>query len=333
MAGSPMDRIEVSGVEVAQRAQQIAKQKGISFGEALFQARREIMFDDVQVQRNTGSPLRDQTTSSTPSAPQVRQAVVAGLNNCKNYLSQAGVLGMFAVNYSADMVQVEFEKLGLGPQVVSALKAELTRYLSSRLNASLSGTVLDSTQVNAAISDVGDHMQQVYTAALANKVDTQVWSEQQFSEAQNLSDGGHCAVSMDSMLLRDAAVKIQKQRGISFGEALTLARRGVTFADDVVDPQALKDQLSAFLQSSFGSLFQGAQQKIIQSTDVLQIADEARDALRPLNLGAAGQAVIKAIGDTLNSCTGKMSLSDVGSVIGKVVAAAQKAYSNAVSQS
>src|SRR6185437_7961635 len=135
--GRPYDQIQVTGIELAQRAQQIAKQKAISFGDALYEARREMEFADT-VQRNTGSPLRDQAASTTPQPSAVREAVNAGLMAVAPAWKPGGDIGAWlATSAQRDIqaggrsVAARLQGLGLGPQITASLVAELEKFLNN----------------------------------------------------------------------------------------------------------------------------------------------------------------------------------------------------------
>jgi len=340
--GRPYDQIQVTGIELAQRAQQIAKQKAISFGDALYEARREMEFADT-VQRNTGSPLRDQAASTTPQPSAVREAVNAGLMAVAPAWKPGGDIGAWlATSAQRDIqaggrsVAARLQGLGLGPQITASLVAELEKFLNNLAAGEVSAA--NPLRLSDMIAGAALHIQQVYADALANKTDTQVWSERgftevQFTEAQYLSDSGYTAVDMNSIKLRDAAMQISRKRGISFGEALTMARHQVEFADDVIDPEKLSSAITSTLNEFFGALFGGTQEKIISSSDLLQAKERIEKEIRALNVGAATNAVTNAVQTALQDVTGRMALSDVDGLISKAVSAGQKAYSQAISNS
>jgi hypothetical protein len=317
MYRNPNVQKQVAGSELSELAHKIAQRDCISFGDALFKARREIEFADT-VQQNTGSPLRDQTQSTTPNPSAVREAVVAGLSAAPIW--NQGNLNLNGIVRATGEASTRLAALGLGPQIISSLTAELSAWLNNNnVNGSFPSDV---------ISKAGDHMQQIYADALANKTATQVWSEQGTIQTLN---GGYVPVDMESANLAERATQIAQRRGISFGEALRMARRDdVEFADDVIDSQKLTDALAQSLKSAFGTIFSGAQQKIIGASDALNIAEQADKALRALGMGGATSAVTKAVEAALNGIRGVTQVGAVDGIIEKVTAAAQKAYAQAI---
>jgi hypothetical protein len=113
--------------ELADRAMQIARAQRIDFGEALSQARREMA--DI-VQQNTGSPLRDQKQSTTPDPAKVREAVDGGLRAVGWKKTTEGNVDAYSIFLGVFEVGSRLSELGLGPNIVSSLKMELSNFLN-----------------------------------------------------------------------------------------------------------------------------------------------------------------------------------------------------------
>jgi hypothetical protein len=325
-----MSYVDKGSIALADRAEQIAKEKRISFCDALPMARREF----ATVEQNTGSPLRDQQQSSFPDAAKVRAAVVQGLMDVPIWSNKnGGGLNLYSIAQATDAAGKHLAALGLGPQIISTLNMELTDWLNNNGNDGLPSSV---------ISKAGDHMQQVYADALKNKIATQAWSEKkglvmvQSGVQVNLCDGlsvngGNAVFDLESAHLAERATEISKQLHISFGEALTMARHG--FADDVIDAADMAQKLTGTLKNVFNTIFGGKPQKVVGEIDLLKVKEEVSKTLRGLNIGGPLGKVTEAITTSLNSATGVMSSGDVDSVVAKAVSAAQKAYAQALSQS
>lgn len=289
---------EVAGVELADRARQIAAQKRVSFGDALFQARRELA-DTVQVRQNVGSPLRDQKQSTTPSPADVRAATVEGVKAVGSLWNPGANPGIWLATSGAQVlksamaaVSVNLRALGMGPQITETLTTDLLAFL----NNLITGGVLSFPNI---VANAGDRIQQAYEDALKNRVDTQVWSEfseEQFSEAVRLSDSGHTAVDVTSILLRDKALLISKQRGVSFGEALQIARRSL--AEDVVQPDVMKQTVHTALRDKLSGMLQG-KKKVVSRFDLKQAQEAAMGAVKKLNTSGYGE-ISDAVEGSLN---------------------------------
>lgn len=326
-------QIEVGGVELAERAQQIAKQKDISFGEALFQARREFL-SDVQVQQNTGSPLRDQQQSTTPPSSDIRNATIEGLKTVGSQWDPArggswiATTGSQVLKDGINEVCVRLRALGMGPQIVDGLTSDLFTFLNNLVTSG----VLSFPSI---ISQAGDHIQQRYEEALKNKVASQVWSEEQFAEAARI--GGYSYIDMDSMRLRDSALQIAKRKNISFGEALTLARSGAAFADDVVEPSVIKDTVHTAVRDHLGTALQG-KKKVVRGFDLKQTHEKVMSAVKKLNISGSQE-----IGDAVQASFNKLVPADgegiidpadldaISSAAGESAAAAYQRHLKAVS--
>jgi hypothetical protein len=294
--------------ELADRAAQIARAQRIDFGEALSQARREMA--DI-VQHNTGSPLRDQNQSTTPDPAKIRDAVDGGLRAVGWKTSSTGGVDAYSIFLGVFEVGFRLSELGLGPNIVSSLKMELSNFLNY---------AFQNGKPSDVIPQASDHMTAIYKQALANKVETQVWSDGIVRPVQGVA-------------LAERAEKLSRQRNISFGEALNLARSGVELADDVIDPQKLDDALTPLLKSVFMTIFGGAQQKIIDAMDVLKFQEQVQKVVSDLGVGAAASAVTKAVENSLDAVRGVVQLSAIDGIIGKAIAAAQRAYKQAISNS
>jgi hypothetical protein len=294
--------------ELADRATQIARAQKIDFGEALSQARREMA--DI-VQHNTGSPLRDQNQSTTPDPAKIRDAVDGGLRAVGWKTSSTGGVDAYSIFLGVFEVGFRLSELGLGPNIVSSLKMELSNFLNY---------AFQNGKPSDVIPQASDHMTAIYKQALANKVETQVWSDGIVRPVQGVA-------------LAERAEKLSRQRNISFGEALNLARSGVELADDVIDPQKLDDALTPLLKSVFMTIFGGAQQKIIDAMDVLKFQEQVQKVVSDLGVGAAASAVTKAVENSLDAVRGVVQLSAIDGIIGKAIAAAQRAYKQAISNS
>lgn len=315
---------EVCGVELAEAAGKIAKQRNISFGEALFIAREQMA--DI-VTKSPSSPLRDEEAAVILTPSQVREAVVAGLQSVAPLwrpTSDAWIAtaGASAIKDAASAVAAKLDAMGLGDQAISALTAELSTFLT--------GLVLKqptSAKLSDLISQAADHAQQVYTQALANKLPTQVWTE-----AVRMSDESRMAVDVSSIVLRDNALRISKQRGISFGDALRIARtRTVTLADDVADASAIRQAVEGAMRGVLNKALSGKQQKVIGSEEVFQAGNAISDALKQLNIGN-----VKDVTDAATSCLsdvlsdngdGMMSAANMDSLVSQAGDRATAAYS------
>jgi hypothetical protein len=312
--------------DIAERAQEIARANSISFGEALYQARREMA--DI-VRTSNGSPLRDQESSATPPSSEVRTAVMAGLMAVAPTWKKNGewiaTSGAQALHQACASVSDKLDALGIGDQLVSGMCSDLFTYLQNAVGRA--GTLSD------LVTQAADHVASAYEQALINKVPAQSLSERQMTVARQVAQGTGSYVSLDSVDFRDRAMAISRSRGVSFGEALSLARHGVEFADDVIEPQKLDNALTPSLKSSFVTIFGGAQQKIIGAMDVLKIKEQIQKTLSDLGMGSATSAVTKAVESTLNAVSGVVQLSAVDGIIRKVVSAAQQAYKQAISNS
>ncbi|MFL6313890.1 MAG: hypothetical protein ACJ71W_17470 [Terriglobales bacterium] len=287
--------------ELADRAMQIARAQRIDFGEALCQARRE-MADIAEI-------VQQKQKSTTPDPSKVREAVDGGLRAVGWKTGSTGGMDAYSIFLGVFEVGFRLSELGLGPNIVSSLKMELSNFLNY---------AFQNGRPSDVIPQASDHMTAIYKQALANKIETQVWSDGIVRPVQGVA-------------LAERAEKLSRQRNISFGEALNLARSGVELADDVIDPQRLDDALRPLLKSIFMTIFGGAQQKIIDAMDVLKFQEQVKKALSDLGVGAAASTVTKAVENSLDAVSGVVQLNAIDGIIGKAVAAAQQAYKQALS--
>ncbi len=320
----------VSNIGLRDFAEQIAKERNISYGEALFIARRHMAAEEVPstVTRNSGSPLRDQQQSTTPQPSAVRQAVISGLQAVQWNPPDVAIMewvatgGAQAINQSVREVSSRLSALGMGPQIIAALTAEMKNYLTRTLVPD--GTTLLLSNV---IAQTGDHVQQTYAAALANKTDTQVWNEgERFDEHGRVLviKGGNIPIRRGSVELSERASQIARTRGVNFGEALRLARREM--ASDVVDSQQLGQAVITALKTALAAIFEGKQQKVMNSMDVLKAVEAVSKSLVSMNIGDLRQ-INDALRSSLDeSIDGVISAGQVDSIISKAAAAVQKAY-------
>jgi hypothetical protein len=292
--------------ELADRAMQIARAQRIDFGEALSQARREMA--DI-VQQNTGSPLRDQKQSTTPDPAKVREAVDGGLRAVGWKKTTEGNVDAYSIFLGVFEVGSRLSELGLGPNIVSSLKMELSNFLNYAFQ---NGTP------SSVIPQAADHMAAVYTQALANKVDTQVWS-----------DG--IARPVQGAALAELADKLASQRNISFGEALSIARREITMgADASLTSDQIEQAIAGDVKNAVTSLFNGKPKIIFESGDELKVMEAVKAAITRLDIGSLGIGAIKAAEATLQAFIGA-SINAPDQIAAKIVAAIQKAYAAAAS--
>jgi hypothetical protein len=285
--------------DLADRAMQIAKAQRIDFGEALYQARREMA--DI-VQQNTGSPLRDQQDSSAPDPAKIKEAVMAGLTAVPIW--NLGKLTTYAISQGCEEVGNHLAALGLGPQIISALKTELSNWLNYNGNNSTPSAVTWAA---------GDHVQKVYTDALANKVATQVWADGIVRPVQGVA-------------LAERAEKLSRQRNISFGEALNIARREITMgADASLTSDQIEHAIAGDVTNAVNSAFNGKPKIIFESMDALKIIEAVKAAITRLDIGSLGVGPIKAAEATVNTFIGA-SVNAPDKIAAKVIAAIQKAY-------
>jgi predicted transcriptional regulator len=318
MYRSPNEEKQVCGVELSELAHKIARQRKISFGEALFAARREIAMGNGidTVQQDTGSPLRTQPTSTTPDVAKVRSAVYSGLNETPWKVSEASDrVDAGSVFLGVLEVGSRLSGLGLGPQIISSLKAELSTFLNNAFNQSTAYKPSD------VIPQAADHMAAIYKQALANKLDTQVWAE----------DG--VARPVAGMALRDRAEELSRRRNISFGEALKLARNEINFSSNAsMTSVQVGDAVRADVENAISSAFDGNEAIIFESQDALNVMEAVKAAIARLDIGSLGSEAVKAAETTLNAYVGgKLVYGQPGSIAGKVIAAMQKAYDAALS--
>lgn len=309
-------KIEVSGVELAQRAGEIARTKRISFGDALFEARREVRFADT-VRQDTGSPLRQQQQSTTPDPAKVREAVDGGLRATPWKANAAGVIDTYSISLGVLEVGSRLAALGLGPQIVSSLKLELSNFLNYTFNPgnSIPGKPSD------VIPQATDHMFTIYKQALANKVETQAWSE----------DGITRPVT--GVELRNRADQLSRQRNISFGDALRIARQEITMAADAsLTSDQIEQAIAADVKNTLNGVLGDKSQIIFESMDGLKVMEAVKAAIKRLDIGSLGSDALKAAETTVNALyNAKLTPGMVDNFAGKIIAAIQKAYDSAVS--
>jgi hypothetical protein len=323
---------EVAGVELAERAKQIASQKRITFGEALFQARRE-MADTVTVpstvRPTTASPLRQEEPAKTPAASEVRTAVISGLNTVaptwrKGDATWIATSGAYAIRQGCAAVAENLDALGIGDQLISGISSDLQAFLNNAvLQQGYNGLLSD------LVTQAGDHVAAVYQQALANKVATQGLSESQIAYAVRMSDESHSAVSLDSVVLRDEALAVSKSRGVSFGEALRIVRR--SFASEVVEPDAVKQAVHQALRGKLDGMLQG-KKTVVNRFDVKQAHAAAMAAVQKLNTSGYGEVSDAVEGSLNNLFSGDqqeaaIDPADLESIAAKAGSSAAAAYS------
>lgn len=323
-------RVDMQSVNLAERAMVIFREQKIPYGQALTAARREMA--DI-VGSNNGSPLRDQGTASTPPSSEVRTAVVAGLNavasTWKNGDSEwIATSGATALYNACASVGDKLHELGIGYQLISGMKEDLFAYLNRQVLGLIYGGTL-----SGLISQTADHVASTYEQALANKVATQQYSEGQIELARQVVQGTGSYVSMDDVALRDNAMAVCKDRGVSFGEALRIVRH--SFASDVVKPEELSSVISAALREKFGSMLQG-KEKVLSSSDCEQALKAAMDAVKKLNISGWNQvwdAVKKSLSTLVQGSAEQAAVKpgDVEAIAAKASTSAALAYSKHLS--
>jgi hypothetical protein len=171
---------------------------------------------------------------------------------------------------------------------------------------------------SSVIPQAADHMAAVYTQALANKVDTQVWS-----------DG--IARPVQGAALAELADKLASQRNISFGEALSIARREITMgADASLTSDQIEQAIAGDVKNAVTSLFNGKPKIIFESGDELKVMEAVKAAITRLDISSLGIGAIKAAEATLQAFIGA-SINAPDQIAAKIVAAIQKAYAAAAS--
>lgn len=328
-------RMQVVNVDLCERAKKIASENRISFGEALSQARSEARGEMADiVTKENGSPLRDEGSSSTPPSSEVRIAVTAGLNKVAPLWKKDGdwiaTSGSQMLRQACAVVAVELGALGIGDELISAMMADLFVYLSYRCGGSSPiGTLSD------LVAQAADHAASAYEQSIANRVETQSLAESQIEFAHQVARGARSYVSVDSVVMRDKAMEVSRDRGVSFGEALRIVRH--SFASDVVEPDVLKASVLAAMRDKFGSILQG-KQKVVTSFDLEQIKKAATDAVAKLNISGASQ-VHDAVQQSLSAIGSKsgqyeqaaINPADVESIVAKAATSAAAAYSKHLS--
>lgn len=296
--------------ELADRAMQIARAQRIDFGEALCQARREMA--DI-VQQNTGSPLRDKKQSTTPDPAKVREAVDGGLRATPWNANSDGMIDAYSIFGGVFEVGSRLADLGLGQQIISSLKTELTNFLNYAFHPGAT-----PGKPSDVIPQAVDHMTAIYKQALANKVETQVWS-----------DG--MVRPVHGVMLRDRAETLARQRNISFGEALKVARREISMAADAsLNSDQIKQAVEGDIVNAVTSVFNGKPKIIFESMDALKIMEAVKAAIARLDIGSLGIDTLKAAEATVNTFIGA-SVNAPDAIAAKIVAAIQKAYDAASS--
>lgn len=300
--------------ELADRAERISRTQRINFGEALCQARREMADAVATVQQNVGSPLRDQQQSTSPAPVKVREAVDGGLRVLDWKRNSVGNIDAYAITLGAFEVGSRLSDLGLGPQIVSSLKGELINFLNYAFNpATGPGKPSD------VIPQAADHIAAVYKQALANKVQTQVWSDGIPRYVQGVD-------------LAHRAEKLAKQRNISFGEALSIARQEIAMASDAsLTSDEIEHAISGDVQNAVNSAFNGKPKIIFESTDALKVMEAVKAAITRLDIGSLGTEPLKAAEATVNTLVGATMNAPGDVIAAKIIAAIQNAYGAAVS--
>jgi hypothetical protein len=287
--------------ELADRATQIARTQRIDFGEALTQARRE-MADAVQP--SIGSPLRDQKQSTTPDPAKIRDAVDGGLRAVGWKTSSTGGVDAYSIFLGVFEVGFRLSELGLGPNIVSSLKMELSNFLNY---------AFQNGKPSDVIPQAADHMVVVYKQALANKVETQVWSDGLVRPVQGVA-------------LAERANKLTRQRNISFGEALRIARLETTMAADAsLTSDQIEQAIKGDVTNVLTSLFNGKPKIIFESGDALKVMEAVKAAITRMDIGSLGIDPLKAAETTVNTLIGA-SVNAPGAIAAKIIAAIQKAY-------
>jgi hypothetical protein len=300
--------------KLADRATQIARAQRIDFGEALRQARCE-MADIVQHEMTLDRSkkdalLSDQQKSTTPDPSKVREAVDGGLRAVGWKTSSTGGVDAYSVFLGVFEVGFRLSELGLGPNIVSSLKMELSNFLNYAFQTGTPSSV---------IPQAADHTAAVYTHALANKIGTQTWS-----------DG--IARPVQGVALAERAEKLTKQRNISFGEALNIARREITMAADAsLTSDQIEQAIAGDVKNAVISVFNGKPKIIFESGDALKIMEAVKAAITRLDIGSLGIDPIKAAEITVNTFIGASVTNTPDAISAKIVAAIQKAYNTAAS--
>jgi hypothetical protein len=322
--------VDMQSVNLAERAKFISLQQNIPYGKALTIARHEMT--DI-VGSNNGSPLRDQRTAATPPSSEVRTAVIAGMQAVaptwkKGDSEWIATSGATALYNACASVGDKLHELGIGDQLISGMKEDLFAYLNRQvLGLIYSGTLSD------LISQTADHVASTYEQALANKVATQQYSEGQIEFARQVVQGTGSYVSLDDVALRDKAVAVSRDRGVSFGEALTIVRH--SFASDVVEPDVLKSDVIAALREKFNSMLQG-KTKVLSSFDVEQILKAATDAVTKLKISGykeVSDAMKKSLDALMQGDAQQTAINpaDIEAIAAKAATSAALAYSKHLS--
>ncbi|MBZ5531818.1 MAG: hypothetical protein LAO20_10330 [Acidobacteriia bacterium] len=314
-------RYPVINEGLAATATRIAREKRISFGEALTLARREPV-----------SNMSDAT-----NAESIRQPCTDAMLRWIPILTAPGgprQINTF-INEAVAQVESALEKLGLGRQLVDGIEAVLSVFLNKSLMGNTAGEGLSPADARSVVANAADACVQAYADGLRNKIATQDWNRVNPADTLKLSDDRRSYVDITSITLRDTAMAISKQRGFSFGEALTLARHGeICMATDVLEADHIKQIVESELRGFFAKVFAGKQEMILDAGEVFQAGEAVSSAMAKLNLGATMAGTLKAkLTDFLNNILDRgkdhrvsVSASDVASMATKAADLLAKAY-------
>jgi hypothetical protein len=300
-----MSIVDQSSVQLANAAHKIAKERDVSFSEALHIARCECVY-------------------SMDDSSAVRQACVAGLQNYFDRIfagRQEASISASDLFMAANAAGMEIGKLNPGQDLVNGLTACITFLLNSRF-AGIGQTAISVASVKDAIKAISDRAAQLYTDALSNKVPQQLGDERRFNEALQLSEG-RVLVSTQSVALRDVAEGIAKARNISFCEALPIARRQINMASEVLESAQIKQTVESSLRGYFAKIVTGAQEKVISEMEVFGATEAVAEALSKLKLTSSVTDALKGeVRTVLESYLKKdgegiVTSSDIESIVAK----------------
>jgi len=234
--------------------------------------------------------------------------------------------GAQALHQACAAVAAKLDDLGIGDQLVSGMCSDLFTYLQNAMQQQ------STSQVSELVVQAADHAASAYEQALANKVATQSLSESQVRFAHQVAQGAGTYVSLDSVVLRDKAMAVSRDRGVSFGEALRIVRH--SFASDVVEPDVLKSAVVSAIHEKLSSMLQG-KKKVINPFDVEQLAKAATDAVQKLNVSGHSEVSDAIVGSLKFLSRGSngtaVDPAGVDSIATKAATSAAAAYSKHLS--
>ena len=145
--------------------------------------------------------------------------------------------------------------------------------------------------------------------------------------------------AFSSVVLRDAATHIAKQRNISFCEALPIARRELAnMADEVVTPAQINSAVAAAIKDAFAQIM-GGKAMIIGGSDTFKVESAVAEALSQLHVHQNAVTLIKSdvsavLASNLDKSTlqAHMTPADVDSIAASAASRAENIYTKDVAR-